>query len=61
MTQIVIDKKKYVLLPEKEYLELQKKAALRSKPAKTLSLTEGKKLSHKLIDKWNDIGFLTEL
>jgi PHD/YefM family antitoxin component YafN of YafNO toxin-antitoxin module len=52
MTQIVIDKKKYVLLPEKEYEALQLKAALKNNPAKKLSLAEGKKRAFKLIDKW---------
>ena len=51
MTQIVIDKKKYVLLPEKEYLELQKKAALKTKPQK-LSVEEARAYSKKLINKW---------
>jgi len=32
MTQIIIDNKKYVLLPEKEYKTLQRKAALSIKP-----------------------------
>ncbi|MBS1620710.1 MAG: hypothetical protein JST10_16460 [Bacteroidetes bacterium] len=52
MTQIIIDKKKYVLVPENEYQELQLKAALKTKPAKKLSLAAGRKLAHKLIDKW---------
>ncbi len=52
MTQIVIDKKKYVLLPEKEYLALQKKAALKTKPEKLLTLDEAKAYSKKMIRKW---------
>jgi hypothetical protein len=52
MTQIVIDKKKYVLLPEKEYVALQKKASLKTPPAKKLSLAAGRKHALKLIDKW---------
>ena len=52
MTQIVIDKKKYVLLPEKEYEILQLKAALKNKPAKKLSLAAGKSRACKLIDNW---------
>lgn len=52
MTQIVIDKKKYVLLPEKEYQALQKKAALKSKPDKTLSVEQAREYSKKLIRKW---------
>ena len=52
MTQIVIDKKKYVLLPEKEYQALQRKAALKAKPDKTLSIEQAKAYSKKLIRKW---------
>lgn len=52
MTEIVIDKKKYVLVPEKEYQALQKKAALKTKPEKLLSLEQGRAYSKKLIQKW---------
>jgi hypothetical protein len=52
MTEIVIDKKKYVLIPEKEYQALQKKAALKTKPEKLLSLEQGRAYSKKLIRKW---------
>ena len=52
MTQIVIDKKKYVLVPEKEYHALQVRAALKTKPVKKLSLAAGKSHANKLIDKW---------
>lgn len=52
MTQLVIDKKKYVLVPEKEYTALQKRAALKTPPAKKLSLAAGRKHALKLIGKW---------
>ena len=52
MTQIVIDKKKYVLLPQKEYEALQKKAALKARPEKLLSVDEARAYSKKLIRKW---------
>jgi hypothetical protein len=52
MTQIVIDKKQYVLLPKKEYEALQKKAALKAKPEKLLTLEQGRAYSKKLIRKW---------
>jgi hypothetical protein len=52
MTQIVIDKKKYVLLREKEYEVLQLKAGLKNKPAKKLSFDGGTNRAYKLIDKW---------
>ena len=52
MTQIVIDKKKYVLVPEKEYHALQKKAALKTKPQRVLSVEQARAYSKKLIRKW---------
>ncbi len=52
MTEIVIDKKKYVLVPEKDYTALQKKAALKTKPEKTLTLEDARAHSKKLIRKW---------
>ena len=52
MTQIVIDKKKYFLVPEKDFLSLQKKAALKIKKEKVLSLSEARNYSKKLIHKW---------
>jgi hypothetical protein len=52
MTEIVIDKKKYVLIPEQEYKTLQKKAALKTKPEKTFSIEEARAYSKKLIKKW---------
>jgi hypothetical protein len=52
MTEIVIDKKKYVLIPEKEYQALQKKAALKTKPEKTFSIDQARAHSKKLIRKW---------
>jgi hypothetical protein len=52
MTRIVIDKKKYVLVPEREYNALQKKAALKTKPEKLLSMEEARSHSKKLIRKW---------
>jgi len=52
MTEILIDKKKYILIPEKEYQALQKKAALKSKPEKTLTIEQARAYSKKLIHKW---------
>ncbi|MBI5857398.1 MAG: hypothetical protein HZB42_07080 [Sphingobacteriales bacterium] len=52
MTQIVIDKKKYVLVLEKEYQALQKKAALKIPPDKTFTVEEARAYSKKLIRKW---------
>ena len=52
MTEIVIDKKKYVLIPEKDYQVLQKKAALKTKAEKTFTIDEARAYSKKLIRKW---------
>lgn len=52
MTQIVIDKKKYVLVPQKEFEALQKKAALKTKPEKLLSIASARAYSKNLIRKW---------
>lgn len=52
MTEIIIDKKKYVLIPEKEYQALQKKAALKAKPEKAFNIEEARAYSKKLIRKW---------
>ena len=52
MTENLIDKKKYVLIPEKDYQALQKKAALKSKPEKTFSIEQARAHSKKLIRKW---------
>jgi len=52
MTQIVIDKKKYVLVLQKDYQILQKKAALKTKPEKTFTVEEARVYSKKLIRKW---------
>ena len=51
MIEIVIDKKKYVLIPEKDYQALQKKAALKSKPEKIFSIEQARAYSKKLIRK----------
>jgi len=52
MTAIVIDKKKYVLIPEKDYQALQKKAALKTKAEKAFTIDEARAYSKKLIRKW---------
>lgn len=52
MTHITIDKKKYALIPERDYLMMQKKAALKTKPEKTLPVEEARAYSKKLISQW---------
>ena len=52
MTQLIIDKKKYIVIPEKDYLALQKKAALKTTPEKVFSVDEARAYSKKLIGQW---------
>jgi hypothetical protein len=52
MTHLTIDNKKYVLITEENYQELQKKAALKWKPEKTFSIEEARAYSKKLIREW---------
>jgi hypothetical protein len=52
MTHLTIDKKKYVLISEENYQELQKAAALKRNPEKILSIEDARVYSKKLIRKW---------
>jgi hypothetical protein len=52
MNTLIIDNKSYVVVPTESYQALQKKAALKTKPEKTLTLKEAKAHSKKLIRKW---------
>jgi hypothetical protein len=52
MKEVIIDNKKYVLVTAKNYRALQKKAALKSKPEKTLSVEDARTHSKKMIRKW---------
>jgi hypothetical protein len=52
MNTLTIENKKYVVIPKKEYEALRTKAVLKSATARKLSLSEGKKLAYKMIDKW---------
>lgn len=52
MTHLTIDNKKYVLIPEENYQELQRNAALKWKPEKTFSVEEARAYSKTLIRKW---------
>lgn len=52
MNTIVLDNKKYVVIEEKKFEELQLLAARKNEPVKKISLSEGKKLAYKLIDTW---------
>jgi len=53
MNTLIIDRKKYVVLGQREYEKLIEKAASKKQAARKLSLAEGKKLAYKLIDKWH--------
>ena len=50
MTELVIDDKKYFVIPEKNFQELQKTAALNWKPEKTFSISEARAYSKKRIN-----------
>ena len=52
MGTLTINKKKFVVLEQKEFDKLQLLAAQKTPPVKRLSLAAGKKLAYKLIDKW---------
>ncbi len=52
MNKLVIENKSYVVLPIETYEALQKKAALKSRPEKILSIEEARAHSKKLIGKW---------
>ena len=52
MSKLIIDNKKYLVVPEQDYRTLQKRALLKTKPEKLLSLDEGRKNSRKLVRKW---------
>ncbi|MCD2424997.1 hypothetical protein LQ567_19590 [Niabella pedocola] len=53
MGTLIIDKKKFVVIEEKKFEKLELLAAQKTASAKKLSLVEGRKLAHKLIDKWS--------
>lgn len=52
MTELTVNKEKFIIIRRKEYESLQKKAALKSKPEKTMSLAEARVYSKSLIRKW---------
>ena len=52
MNTLTIENKKYVVIPKKEYEALRTKAVSKSATARKLSLSEGKKLAYRMIDKW---------
>jgi hypothetical protein len=55
MTELLIDNKKYFVVPEKEYFNLQKKAVKKTVPEKFFSIDEARAYSKKLIHQWSKI------
>jgi len=47
---LIIDKKKYVVIPQEDYNKLMKKAASNTPSARKLSLAEGKSMAYSMID-----------
>jgi len=56
MTTLVIENKSYVVVPVESYQALQKRAALKTRPEKTLTIKEARAHSKKLIRKWASEG-----
>ena len=52
MNKLIIDNKKYLVVPEQDYRALQKRALLKTRPEKLLSLDEARKYSRRLVRKW---------
>ncbi len=52
MTELIINKKKFLIILKRDYESLQKAAALKNKPEKQLSLTVARAYSKTLIRKW---------
>jgi hypothetical protein len=52
MNTLIIENKSYVVVPTESYQALQRKAALKSRPEKTLTIKEARAYSKKLIRKW---------
>jgi len=52
MERVTIDKKKYVIVEEQKFEQLQQIAAAKTPPQKKLTLTEGKAHAYQLIEAW---------
>jgi nicotinic acid mononucleotide adenylyltransferase len=52
MTELIVNKKKFVIVPRKDYEVIQKKAALKLRPEKELTIAEARALSKAMIRKW---------
>ena len=52
METLTINRKKFIVIEQKEFDKLQLLAAQKTPSVKKISLHEGKKIAYKLIDKW---------
>jgi len=52
MNELVIEKKKYVLITRKEYESLKKRASLKTRPEKLFTLAEARAYSKEQIRTW---------
>jgi hypothetical protein len=52
MNEVTIEKKKYVLIPRKEYESLKRLAVKKYRGEKLLSLSEARAYSRELIHEW---------
>lgn len=52
MDEIIIEKKKYVILPKDDYEALRKRAVKKYKPEKGLTVSEARAQTKKLIRQW---------
>jgi len=52
METLILAKKKFVVIEQKEFEKIQLLAAQKTAPVKKISLAAGRKHAHKLIDKW---------
>ena len=52
MNVLTINKKKLVVIEQKKFDSIQLLAAKKTLPVKKISLSEGRKIAYKLIDKW---------
>ena len=52
MGTLTIDKKKFIVIEQKEFDKIQLLAAQKAVPVRKLTLASGKRHAYKLIDKW---------
>ena len=52
MNSLIINKKKYIVIEQEKFEELQQRAAQKTTSAQKLTLLKGKLHAYKLVDKW---------